>query len=743
MRTSRPRLPLAWLAAACLLAAQNGAAQFTVEELDRNAKLTPAMRRLILAYEDYLQHFPNGPRATEFLIDEGGRFRDAGDNATAVRVFRRVLDRGDLTQGDRAYSFEQIMASYQALGQYELQEEWAHRMAVADVGRDKQQQAKDFIFTAGYNRAKALEDSSRLEAAGEAYERLSVRNPDHDQAPNAMLRAASLYEQGEDPARAARTYERFYYTYPDYKDPQTGKGALVALETAAVLYYEMEDYRHTADATERILAAAPDHPSRKQYMNNLAAIYALLKDYNNAIRVRQQFIVLYPGDSRVRSYELDIEALIQQRDSVQVRVSALTGPPRLELAATFEEPSGNRALDAGEEATLALAVRNTGRGSAAGLRAAVTGQAPGLTVTPPEAVPSLAVNGETTLRIRLRADGTAQDRTVRLRVVVEEARGFNSDTLVVEFETRAERPPELSIARLGLNDVTGERTFGNGDGQFQPGESAEVIAFVENAGTGKAEAVTAEITTGHEHIYLLQPPNGIALLGDIPPLGYAELALVLTVAPVYSGPPTLPIRVKLSDRRERYRWELPLGLALLARTPTIQTVRVEAASEAPATGRATPTVSGPGAAQRRPDTSFSVAVLPLDCPGMSEREVLTLTERLRVSLYQTGVFQVMERGKMEEILHEQGFQQSGCTTTECAVEIGQLLAVRQMVAGSVGKVGATYSVSLRVFDVETGQTLATVTQDCAGCVVDRILQLTLPQASAALAGEVLRDVSRR
>lgn len=281
-------------------------AQFTEDDLERNAKLTPAMRKLILAYENYLRHFPQGPRAKDFLIDEAGRFRDVGDSETAVVVFKRVLGRSDVTQSDRAYTFEQIMGSYQSLGQFGLQEEWAHRMAAADVGREKQQQAKDFIFTAGYNRAKALEDSGRAEQAGEAYERLSVRNPDHNQAPAAMLKAASLYEQATDTSRAARTYERFYYTYPDYRDPASGKGALVALETAAVLYYEMEDYRHTADATERILAAAPDHPGRKQYMGNLAAIYALLKDYNNAIRVRQQFIARYPADPSAGSYQWDI-----------------------------------------------------------------------------------------------------------------------------------------------------------------------------------------------------------------------------------------------------------------------------------------------------------------------------------------------------------------------------------------------------------------------------------------------------
>ncbi len=279
---------------------------FTEEELEANPNLTPNLRKLIMAYENYLELYPNGERAKHFLLDEAGRFRDVGDNTTAVDVLQRVLRRTDLEQSDRSYAYEQIMDSYQTIGEFARQEEWAHRMASADVGPAKQQQAKDFIFQAGYNRAKAEEDAENYPEAARAYERLSVRNPDHSQAPNAMLKAAGMWESAEDMNRAALTYERFYYTYPDYRDPATGKGALVALETAAAIYAAHEDYRHTADAVERILAAAPDHPDHMKYLNNLASIYALLKDYNNAIRVRQDFIAAYPQDPKSGSYLWDI-----------------------------------------------------------------------------------------------------------------------------------------------------------------------------------------------------------------------------------------------------------------------------------------------------------------------------------------------------------------------------------------------------------------------------------------------------
>lgn len=289
---------------------------FTFEELERNSKLTPAMRKLILAYENYIELYPDTEQAKDFLIDEAQRFRDANDEGTAISVFQRVLQRSDITQADRAYTHEQIMDAYRKTGDYASQEEWAHRMSVADVGPEKQQQAKDFIFQAGYNRAKAAEDESDFAEAAQAYERLAVRNPDHDQAPNAMLKAAQMWEDAHDMTRAALTYERFYYTYPDYQDPVSGRGSLAALETAAAIYAEQDDYRHTADAVERILAASPNHPDRKKYLNNLSSIYALVKDYNNAIRTRQEFIASYPDDPNAGSYQWDIaeyRGLVGQR----------------------------------------------------------------------------------------------------------------------------------------------------------------------------------------------------------------------------------------------------------------------------------------------------------------------------------------------------------------------------------------------------------------------------------------------
>ena len=112
--------------------------------------------------------------------------------------------------------------------------------------------------------------------------------------------------------------------------------------------------------------------------------------------------------------------------------------------------------------------------------------------------------------------------------------------------------------------------------------------------------------------------------------------------------------------------------------------------------------------------STTIAVLEFEGQGVSQSETKTLTDRFRDEMFKTGVYIVLERGKMDEVLKEQGFQQSGCVTSECAVEVGNMLGVQQMIGGSIGKVGNIYTVSARVIDVQTGEVLKSANYDHIG-----------------------------
>ena len=116
-----------------------------------------------------------------------------------------------------------------------------------------------------------------------------------------------------------------------------------------------------------------------------------------------------------------------------------------------------------------------------------------------------------------------------------------------------------------------------------------------------------------------------------------------------------------------------------------------------------------------------IAVSDLDGNEVSSSEIKALTERLRSELLMTKHFKVLERDIMEEILKEQGFQQSGCTTSECVVQIGQLVNVEKMVAGTINKIGNTYSSSVRIIDITTGSIDKIVSFDYTG-PIDELLK---------------------
>jgi TolB-like protein len=128
--------------------------------------------------------------------------------------------------------------------------------------------------------------------------------------------------------------------------------------------------------------------------------------------------------------------------------------------------------------------------------------------------------------------------------------------------------------------------------------------------------------------------------------------------------------------------------------------------------------------------------------GLSKQETITLGNRLRSMLVKTNAFVVLERGQMDDILGEQGFQQTGCTTTECAVEMGRLLNVQKMISGTIGKLGKTYTIDLSLIDVQTAEIEKSFFRDFKG-EIDGLLdlmQVIANQIAAIVGGAGLPEV---
>lgn len=118
--------------------------------------------------------------------------------------------------------------------------------------------------------------------------------------------------------------------------------------------------------------------------------------------------------------------------------------------------------------------------------------------------------------------------------------------------------------------------------------------------------------------------------------------------------------------------------------------------------------------------TVTIAILELQVRGgLSEYEAAILTDKVRESLYNTGRFTVLDRSSVDDILKELGFSQSGCTTNECIISVGRMLSAKYMVIGSVGTIGSTYNLALKMIDVETGTISNIATLDCEEYTIEQ------------------------
>ena len=122
---------------------------------------------------------------------------------------------------------------------------------------------------------------------------------------------------------------------------------------------------------------------------------------------------------------------------------------------------------------------------------------------------------------------------------------------------------------------------------------------------------------------------------------------------------------------------------------------------------------------------ITVAVLDFDPRGISTLEAQTLTDRFAAELNNTKQVILVDRRAMNEVLDEQGFEAQGCTSEECAAEVGALLGVKYMVNGSVGKIGDTFTIDAKMFFVATGVAERTRSKTYAGPVDGLITEIEL------------------
>jgi TolB-like protein len=101
--------------------------------------------------------------------------------------------------------------------------------------------------------------------------------------------------------------------------------------------------------------------------------------------------------------------------------------------------------------------------------------------------------------------------------------------------------------------------------------------------------------------------------------------------------------------------------------------------------------------------SENVSVLTFEGKSVSVSDCEAITELFISGLARESSFQVIDRANMNKTLEEQSFQNSGCTDTQCAVEIGKLINVDYIFTGTVSKLDKKYYITVSSISIETGK----------------------------------------
>lgn len=129
-----------------------------------------------------------------------------------------------------------------------------------------------------------------------------------------------------------------------------------------------------------------------------------------------------------------------------------------------------------------------------------------------------------------------------------------------------------------------------------------------------------------------------------------------------------------------------------------------------------------------------IAVLDIQCgEGVNKSLATPLTNVIIEELVKLKIYTVIDRANRDKILAEQGFQQSGCASDACVVEMGQLLGVGKIVVGTLDLIGQTYIVNLQIVNVQTGAVEAAASERCK-CDLDGLID-TVINATKKLFGQ--------
>ncbi len=286
-----------------------------------------------------------------------------------------------------------------------------------------------------------------------------------------------------------------------------------------------------------------------------------------------------PKDGKTTEHTSNIESVLTKYsvsgapapDAV-ASVPKPRAPAKLTAQVSFEEPSGDRFLDAGETGRLLVTVSNAGPGPAYAVKLSARSSKEVKGFSQPAEVDAGTIEpGKSVSRdVHFTASPELGNGRVSLKLEIKEGNGFDADPKTVEFETRAFKEPKLEIAGLSLG----------GSGVVKAGEPTTVSLTVVNAGEGTARNASASLDLGSPDIFASSEQN--FALGNLAPGESKKVEFEFFVNKRYKGGKELPIKVAVSEAEGRFGVEpRSLGLTIGEAAPVLEVVSVQGRAQAP------------------------------------------------------------------------------------------------------------------------------------------------------------------
>ncbi len=130
----------------------------------------------------------------------------------------------------------------------------------------------------------------------------------------------------------------------------------------------------------------------------------------------------------------------------------------------------------------------------------------------------------------------------------------------------------------------------------------------------------------------------------------------------------------------------------------------------------------------------SIATFPFSGAQVDSSAARQVSDLLSIELARSDKVRIIDRSQVASTIGSA----EACQADSCAIQAGRLLDVQDILLGSVGRIGESFTISARVVDVQSGRVLASVLEAASGSIDSAVAEL-VPRIARKLLSRLPTD----